>query len=79
MSRDSAAAARGQEGRDEVERMKKAAPEDSQASSASSIFAIILSAFCRRSSMNASTAASRISLSKLRSSAFETTIATILR
>ena len=47
--------------------------------SASSIFAIILSAFCRRSSMYASTAASRISLSKLRSSAFETIIATILR
>jgi hypothetical protein len=47
--------------------------------SASSIFAIIASAFWRRSSIYASTAASRISLSKLRSSAFETTIATILR
>jgi hypothetical protein len=33
--------ARGQEHRDEAERMKEAAPEDSQASSGSRIFAII--------------------------------------
>jgi hypothetical protein len=42
--------------------------------SGSSIFAIIFSAACRRSSMNCSTAASLISLSMLRSSAFETII-----
>jgi hypothetical protein len=40
-----AAAARGQEHRDEAERMKEAEPEDSQASSGSRIFAIISTAF----------------------------------
>jgi hypothetical protein len=69
-----AAAARGQEHRDEAERMKEAAPEDSQASSGSLILAIIFNASCRRSSINCSTAASRMSSAKLRSSHFETRI-----
>jgi hypothetical protein len=47
-----AAAARGREHRDEAERMKEAAPEDSQASSGSRIFAIIARACCLRSSMH---------------------------
>jgi hypothetical protein len=76
---DFVAAVRGQEHRDEAERMKEAAPEDSQASSASSIFAIIARACCRRSSMNSSMAASRMSSAKLRSPHFETSIAITLR
>ena len=47
--------------------------------SGSRIFAIIARACWRRSSMNSSMAASRMSSSKLRSPHFETTIATILR
>ena len=53
-----AAAARGQERRDKAERMKEVAPEDSQASSGSRIFAIVSSAACRRSSISASMARS---------------------
>ena len=45
----------------------------------SRIFAICAAAFCRRSSINCNNSSPRMSLSKLKSSAFETIIATILR
>jgi hypothetical protein len=66
------------EHRDEAERMKEAAPEDSQVSSGSSIFAIVARACCRRSSINCSTAASRMSSAMpSKSEALATIIATI--